>query len=907
MAARWYRFRRLRQRTRRQAPFTEGAARFLLVAVVATALSLVVGTGTLFAAAVGVYTYYARDLPAPETVETRATPSSTLIYDRNGRLLYEIFDPRYGRRQYIPLAEISPYLVQATIATEDHDFYLNSGINLRGVTRAFVSILFNLDDPEDFQGGSSITQQLVKNVLIPEDERTQKLVSRKIKEAILAHALTQRYSKNQILEWYLNEVFYGNLSYGIEAAAQAYFGKSARDLTLAEAAMLAGLPQAPAFHSPLVDPARAKRRQQDVLNLMVRQGYITSAEAEAAAQVELQYQPSRITIEAPHFVMYVRDLLEQRYGRYALYRKGLRVTTTLDLDLQNYAQDLVRNYIAANGRRFNANNASLVAIDPKTGEILVMVGSADYFSADIQGQVNMATAERQPGSTFKPITYLTSFLKGWGPATVVEDTPLTYVDDLGRVWEPQNVDKTFRGRVAIRTALANSMNIPAVRAILFVGVDNVLDMAHQMGITTLTRKNWYGPALTLGGGEVKLLDLVYAYTVLANNGTMRGQFVAPEARKPGFRELEPTAILKVEDMEGNVLKEYAPVDREVVPAPYAYLITSILSDNEARALLFGRNNPLFLRDRPAAAKTGTTEDNRDNWTIGYTPDVVAGVWVGNTDNTEMFRSALSFATAATLWHDFMVKFHEGKPVTPFERPPGLVEVDVCAGSGLPAGPACPNKRQEIFVQGQVPKIRDNGGTRFVLFDRTTGQPATPNTPPEHIEERLITAVPIEVSDRYPGQDLPPQSELAPALRDRVRIASPESGSTVTGLLTITGSANSDRFTGYVLEYGPGTNPTTWTTIVAAKQPVDDGVLGTLDTSKLSGGVATLRLTVLDQEYSPQVFRVIVTVDAPPTTGAAPAAGTPSATTTPTAGATPAPSPTPPGPAARPQSPAPANG
>ena len=863
MASYLRRIRRARQRGRQHtndAPHT--VVRIMLAMVLATVLTVALGVGSAAAAAYGVYSYYAQGLPSPEAVETRQTLNSSLIYDRKGRLLYEVFDPRFGRRQSVTLGSISPYLIQATIATEDHDFYLNSGINTRGVVRAGVNMLSNLlgdGEGSNLQGGSSITQQLVKNVLIPEEERAQRLVSRKIKEAILAYALTEHYSKDQILEWYLNENNYGNLSYGVESAAQSYFGKPARDLTLPESAMLAGLPQAPANYSPLLDPAAATQRQRDVLGLMVRQGYITQEEADAAAAVELGYKTARYTIEAPHFVMYVRDLLEQKYGRQGLYRRGLKVTTSLDLDLQNFAQERVRRHVEENGARFSANNAALVAIDPKTGEILTMVGSIDYFNAEIQGQVNMITSERQPGSSFKPITYLAAFMKGWSPATVVLDTALTMIDDLGLPWSPVNNDDVFRGPVSVRTALSNSMNVPAVRAILHAGVQPVIDMAHRLGITGLNREHWYGPALTLGGGEVKPLDHAFVYSVFANNGKMRGQAVAPDARRPGYRNLEPVAILKVEERDGTVIEEFlGPEEQEVVPAPYAYLITHILSDNPARSLIFGPNNLLHLRDRPAAAKTGTTEDNKDNWIAGYTPDLVTVVWVGNTDNAPMVKNAFGSSNAGPIWYDFMVHFHEGKPPSPFVRPTGVVDQQICLRSGLLPGDVCPDRRSEIFVLGNVPKTMDTDAVvQIIRVDRTTGQTATPETPPQNIEDRVIMPVSPELRDRFAGQNIPAQSERSASLMERVTVSVPGSGSRLAGVVTVTGSASSEAFMGYVLEYGAGVNPSNWATIFSATAPVDNGPLGTLDARTLNGDY-TLRLTVLDRERGPQSYRVIFT-------------------------------------------------
>lgn len=860
MTSQWMRRRWVKRRSHSgPTPFVLRPIGLFLMFLLAIAVTTVAVIGTTAATAYATYNYFARDLPGPEAMANREIAASTLIYDRKGRLLYEVFDQQYGRRQYVSLNDVSPYLIQATVATEDADFYTNSGINYRGLMRAAMVTTLGTEDAT-VQGGSSITQQLVKNVIIPEEERSQRLVTRKIKEMILATALTERYSKDQILEWYLNENNYGNLSYGIEAAAQSYFDKSARDLTLAEASMLAGIPQAPGSQSPMVNKDRAKARQYEVLDLMVRHGYITREAADEAWATELEYKTAKFTIEAPHFVFYVRDQLIERYGHRMLSRGGLRVTTSLDLDFQNQAQELVRQHVEVNGPRFGANNAASVSIDPRTGEILSMVGSIDYFEPKNQGQVNMIVSERQPGSSFKPITYLTTFLKGWAPATIVEDTPMNYVDDLGRLWTPVNVDKTFRGPVPIRTALANSMNLPAVRAILYAGVDATLDMAHRMGITTLNRKGWYGPSLTLGGGEVRPLDIAFAYTVFANNGKLYGRALPPERQRGGFAELEPVSVLKVEDANGNVLEEFTqPEERVVVEAPYAYLVTNILTDNNARSLVFGPNSALILPDRPVAAKSGTTDDNRDNWTIGFTPELVTAVWVGNTDNTKMYTSALSSNNAGPLWQSIMKTYHAGREVMQFTRPPGVVTASVCASSGLLVSSGCGSARTEVFVAGKLPARHRESQTITIKIDRTTGRPATADTPPENIEERVHVQASDDLRQKFPTSALPPMAEVAPGYLDRVRITSPAQGATVRGSVAVFGSANAENFAGYTLEAGDGLSPAGWQAIGGGDRPVDGGQLGRLDLGAL-GPVVSLRLTVHDRVKGPQIVRTVVTQD-----------------------------------------------
>jgi 1A family penicillin-binding protein len=813
----------------------------------------VVGT----ASAVGIYFYYAKDLTPPETIATREVALSTKIYDRNGVLLNEIFDPRGGRRTMVHLSDISKSLIDATIATEDANFYTNSGINLRGLTRAVVQTVTG----QQLQGGSSITQQLVKQVLIPEEERMQRSISRKIKEVILSFELTRRFSKDQILEWYLNENPYGNLSYGIESAAEGYFGKPARDLDLAESAMLAGLPQAPGYYSPLENFDRAKSRQSDVLDLMVRQGYITEAQAEEAKAEELHFTQQEFPIRAPHFVMYVRQLLEQRYGADALYRGGLQVTTSLDINMQEQAEQIARERVASLAAQ-NAHNAAIVAIDPHTGEILTMVGSVDFFDPNIGGQVNMALAERQPGSSFKPFTYLTAFMKGYTPATMLLDIPTTFPDGVNKPYTPKNVDGKFRGPVSIRVALSNSLNIPAVRTISYTGVQAVIDTAHKMGITGLTKEGTYGLSLTLGGGEVMPLDIIYAYSVFANGGVMAGTPVLPQDRRPGMRELDPVAILRVVDAHGEVLEEFKkPQTKQIISPQLAYLITSILSDNDSRALFFGPNSPLKLADRPAAAKTGTTDDWRDNWTIGYTPDLVAGVWVGNTDNKPMIQSFGSTA-AAPIWNDFMMAALKDVPVTPFVEPPGLEKVEVCPISGKLATPFCPSKRTEIFIQGTAPK-EPCDVHKLVRIDKTTGKLATPQTPPENVEEKVYEILPPEAAEwaREAGIEQPPTelSPVAPTATD-LAIISPAPNGYISRVVNVIGTAAVDGLQRYQVEYGAGLSPQLWTQI---GQPhtgkVTGGALEKWDTTGLNG-LYTLRLRAVGKGNVEKEVRVPVTVD-----------------------------------------------
>jgi len=685
----------LQHRRKSSNPAFRLASGLLLSAVLIGALAVALGAGTIFA----VYAYYSQQLPSAEEISQRTISAfkTTEIYDRTGtQLLYELLPPEGGSRTMLPLYKIPAYMRYATIALEDKTFYENpAGINIQGIIRAAINNLRGLP----VQGGSSIVQQLIRNVVMSPEERYQLSYARKIKEVILAYELTRKYpgveGKDRILEWYLNTVSYG-FPHGVEAAAEFYFGKHAEELTLAEAAMLAPLPQFPALN-PIDNAEAAKKRQEIVLDQMYLQGYISAEEAWAAKQEKLSIVSKRFEISAPHFIMYVRELLEEKFGPEVVYRGGLRVYTTLDLELQHEAERIARESIAEAKEDHNVHNAAVVVIDAQTGEILTMVGSLDYFDSTIDGQVNVAISERQPGSSFKPFTYVTAFAQGYTPATMIMDVRTSFPDDPNPPYVPENHDRRYHGPVRLRQALACSYNIPAVAMLYRAGVKNVLDAAHRMGINTLNR-DFYGLSLTLGGGEVTLLDLSYAYSVFANAGVMIGEPVPPQDLKPGFRELNPVAILKVEDAQGNVIYEYTePQRREVIRPQLAYLITSILSDNNARVGTFGPNNVINLGPN-VAVKTGTTTDYRDAWTIGYTPQVVTGVWVGNSDNTPM-KSLPGSRGAGPIWRGVMEWILKRLPEVKFGEPDGLEWVEVDATSGLLPTAYSPRKVREVFIKG----------------------------------------------------------------------------------------------------------------------------------------------------------------------------------------------------------------
>jgi len=890
-----------RQRRRQRGPaipwWLQGIVAIVVFALVSVTVPISVGTvGALYlmdrlppplvrvvegsiSQAVSLFATYAygNQLPDPDSIVIQAQQSfkTTRLYDRTGKhLLYEIYDPNGGNRTVVPLEKIPLYLREATIAMEDRTFYQNPGVNLRGIVRAAWT---NFRYGEVQQGGSSITQQVVKNFLIPSEERYVKSYDRKIKEIILSMELSRRYSKDQILEWYLNSNNYGRLAYGVEAAAQTYFNKPVDKLTLAESAMLAALPQAPALYDPITNPEAAVKRQHIVLDTMVKAGYITPEQAEAAKKepvLDHLAPPRRFDIVAPHFVFYVWKELERKYGREMVYHGGLKVITTLDLDIYRKAQEEARAHIKElqdeersksddpEHYKPSVTNAAVVVIEPSTGKIRTMMGSLDYFDDSIDGEVNVALAPRQPGSSFKPFTYVTAFAQGYTPATLVWDVRTVFDDSPNPPYVPENYDRRYHGPQLLRSALANSYNIPAVKVMQMAGVRNVLNTAHRMGINTLPRDD-YGLSLTLGGGEVRLLDMVFAYSVFANGGFMVGQPVPPEDRRPGYRELDPIAIERIEDASGKVIFQAQPESRQVLSPQLAYLITSILSDNKARLPAFGIHNKLQL-DRPAAAKTGTTNDYRDAWTIGYTPQVAVGVWVGNSDNTPM-KHIPGSKGAAPIWHNLMEYILKPLPVVGFSAPPGLVRVEICADSGMLPTEYCPKRRTEIFIQGTEPKVKDNLHQAFRIC-KPSGKLATVYCPPDQVETKVFMIYPPEAADWVRENNLPTPPTTyddtygPPTAAGPVAISEPPPYSYVHDIVPIVGSATAPDFQLYRLEFGPGLDPTSWTQIGGDHyNQVDNGPLESWDVRALSG-LYTLQLTVVKQNQTYERSTVLVTVD-----------------------------------------------
>ncbi|MCC7522359.1 PBP1A family penicillin-binding protein [Candidatus Uhrbacteria bacterium] len=669
--------------------FAKKSAPFLKIGSLVLIAVLVVGLFgfTLFAA------WVSRDLPDPNSLISREVPQSTKIYDRTGTvLLYEIHGDE--RRTLVKIEDIPDYAKWATIAIEDKGFYEHHGVYWQGLIRA---VLMSVIKGQRIQGTSTLTQQFVKLSVLT-NERS---LTRKLKELIVSVQLEQRYTKDQILQLYFNEIPYGSTLYGIESASQAYFGKTSKDLTLDEAALLAAIPQRPDFFNPYGagssgdNRERLIVRQHYILDLMAEQGYIKPEEASAAKAIKTleKLKPRRIAdIKAPHFVMYVRSLLTEKYGQRVVEQGGLKVITTLSWDMQQIGEEEVVKGVEARGEQYDFTNAALVAIDPKTGQIQTMVGSKDFFDNENDGQVNVTLRPRQPGSSFKPIVYAAAFARGYLPQTQVWDVNTVFRTDNGR-YEPKNYDLKERGPVSLRMALQGSLNIPAVEILYLVGVGRVLDFAEDLGYTTLGERSRFGLSLVLGGGEVKPLEHAAAYASFAADGIYR----------------QPSAILKVEDPDGNILEEWKPPeDKRVMDEQVARLTNDVLSDNNARAYVFGGRNSLTL-DRPAAAKTGTTNDYHDAWTAGYTPNLATVVWVGNNNNDEMKRGADGSIIAAPIWQSFMKRAVKDMPVERF----------------VPPTPPSTSK----------PALLGTAFEKTVKVNKLNGKIATDLTPPEFIEER----------------------------------------------------------------------------------------------------------------------------------------------------------------------------
>lgn len=688
---------------------------------------------------VGIFYYFVlKDLPSPIKLSSTNLPQSTQIFDRNGTLLYTIHGTK--NQTFIPLSTIPRTVQNATIAIEDRDFYRHGPIDLRGIARALYVTLFH----KQLQGGSTITQQLVKNSLLSPEQT----VVRKVREVILSFATEVLYPKNRILELYLNQIPYGGTAYGIEAASQTYFGIHAKNLDLAQSALLAGLPEAPTSFSPFgPHPELAKQRQEAVLTAMKDQGYITDAEYKKALAEPLLYAKIADGIKAPHFVLYIKDLLEKKYGTTVVEEGGLRVKTSLDLKVQDFAQLAVASEVAKLVGYHVTNGASVVT-DPATGEILAMVGSRDYFDTEnTDGNVNVTLQHRQPGSSIKPINYAEGLIKGYTAATPFIDQAICFPNPSGPSYCPVNYDSKFHGVVDMRQSLGNSFNIPAVKMLKANGVENMLSLAHQMGISSLSNDaSQYGLSLTLGGGEVTMLDMTTAFGVFANGG---------------YRiDLHP--ILQVQNSKGEVLEEYKPpkspiFGKKVLPDGVAFIISDILADNGARLQEFGGSSSLYFPKNYVSAKTGTTNDFRDNWTIGYTPDFVVTVWVGNNDNSRMNGLASGITGAAPIFHTIMSYLLDDKTAQQPQRPSNVVQAAVCSNTGLPVSTpttstpgaplaTCPT-RMEYFISGTQNKTSASIKSENMWIDKTTNRPPNPGQT-DNLELRNETTLTDLTGDKY---------------------------------------------------------------------------------------------------------------------------------------------------------------
>ena len=672
------------------------------------------------------YFFILRSLPSPTKLSNNTGSYSSQIYDRNGKLLYTLYGDR--NQTFVPLSKIPKDMQEATISIEDKDFYRHGAVDFRGITRAAYSIFVH----KQIEGGSTLTQQLVKNSLLSPEQTIQ----RKVKEVILAFATEIMYSKNQILEMYLNQVPYGGTSYGVEAGAQTYFGKDISKLSLAQIAFLAALPQAPSTFSPFGShPELGKARQQEVLKQMYLQGYISKKERDAALKEQLTFQKITNPIKAPHFVFYVRDLLIKKYGQQAVEEGGFKVQTSLDLNVQNYAQQVVTDQVAQVAQ-FHVGNGAALVTDPATGEVLAMVGSKNYFDPK-NGNVNATIAMLQPGSSIKPINYAIGLMNGYSASTPFVDAPICFPDPPNKPYCPHNYDMRYHGIVQMRYALANSYNIPAVQMLKINGLDAMLATASAMGITTLKDPSQYGLSLTLGGGEVMMTDMATAFGVFANQG---------------YRiDLHP--ILKITDRKGNVIEEYKPPSspifgKRVLPSDVTFIISDILADNAARTAAFGPNSALKVDKQRVSVKTGTTNDYRDNWTIGYTPSYLVAVWVGNNDHSAMSGIVSGITGAAPIWHDIMAHLLDGKKPEIPQKPPDVYGKYVCSTTGLIASGSaagCPT-RFEYLIKGKEPK-KPNITTEKVWIDTTNNTQAQPGQT-QNVEQRDETVMIDAAGNKY---------------------------------------------------------------------------------------------------------------------------------------------------------------
>jgi penicillin-binding protein 1C len=831
------------------------------------------------------------------------------FYDRNGQLLFELHTAE--KRRWLNYDEIPQVVIDATVAVEDDTFWSNPGFDAPAIVAALLNNFRN--EGQRPVGASTITQQLVRHIAFTYEERVATSYERKLREIFLAFILTQKREKQDIITMYLNEIYYGNLAYGVEAAAQTYFGKAAADLTLSEAALLAGLPQSPVELNPYVNLEAAQNRQQLVLQLMESEGMISAIDVAVAEGLSLNLQPllpaaenqEERVLQAPHFVLYVQQYLEERYGPDALTRGGWQVTTSLDLNIQQLAQETLRQQVAARRQAHDVNNGAAVVMKPGTGEILAMVGSLDYFDESIDGQVNVTLRPRQPGSSIKPITYAAAMEKGWTTGDVLWDVPIVLELGDGQEFVPRNYDERYHGPILFRDALANSYNIPPIQLIRDVGVSNMIATARKMGVVSLNQPpGYYGLTLTLGGGEVPLLEMTHAYATLANMG-----------QRPRLN-----TVLQITDGRGRMVYD-AQQDRtpptNALDPRIAYIITDILDDDRARVPAMGANNPMHT-PFPAAVKTGTTDDFRDNWTIGYTPGVVVGVWLGNSDGHPMINSS-GLRGAAPVWRHIIETITNdpalsasltvagAAPSAEFQQPGGIEQKAVCLPRST-GGSSCSATRPDLFLVsaplhsmprlGYVPDATSQPGawtlatlplpadvaariqasrngddeaalatpTRCVINSATIPAGAerqlflpVPPYYPDEVRARLwaqraggypiapAVACPADLVRSAPDEEV---GEQQASTNQTYRIASPQAGQQVSGLVEIRGTATFDpsQVQFYKLEIGSGSNPTEWTTLGAIHaEPVSNGKLEELHAYALPPGPYVLRLVLVQND------------------------------------------------------------
>ncbi|MFA4996144.1 MAG: penicillin-binding protein [Patescibacteria group bacterium] len=747
-------------------------------------ISLYFIVGLIFITAI-TFAWFAKDLPTPSKIANRKATESTKIYDRTGQiLLYETGDQK---RTVVKSDQISQYIKDATIATEDASFYKHHGFDAKGLARA---VWYKITRKTNrMTGASTITQQYVKNALLTSDRS----FTRKFKELILSIELEFMYNKDEILTMYLNEIPYGNSNAGAEAASRMYYGKTAKDLTLAQAATLAAIPQSPTYYSPYgTHTDKLIIRRNYVLDRMVETGKISKEEAETAKKedtttLNVTLKPRKDTMLAPHFAMYVIEKVAEQYGEDKIQKEGLKIITTLDYDKQKAAEQAVTEG-ADKVKKYGGSNAGLVATDPKTGQVLAMVGSIDYFDTEIDGNVNITDSLRQPGSSFKPFSYATAFKKAeYSPSKILFD----FQTDFGGGYVPRNYNGKFNGPITMRQALSNSLNIPAVKAMSLAGMDNVIRTAEDMGITSLTERSRYGLSLALGTAEVRPVEMAGAFGVFANGGV-----------KHDLR-----SVLKISDSKGKTIYEYnqdRDKGKQVLDPQIAYEISSILSDNNARSLVFGTHSALYFSNRTVAAKTGTTSDNKDGWTVGYTPSISVAVWVGNNDNKVMKGGADGSVVASPIFHTFIDKALANTPDENFKQPDGMQTVTVEKYSNkLPNDGYTGETTTDIFASWQIPAEKDDVH-KEVMVCKVNGKLAPDGLSDNLKEKRTFSNLHSERPD-YPnwegpvrswalangfGNEPPTDYCTASDSNPTISITAPANGSTVTADFEITASYSS---------------------------------------------------------------------------------------------------------------------